>query len=33
MTNCTAIHPRLHALIGDIAADVPKTSHARSSAP
>lgn len=23
MTNRTAIHPRLHALIGDIAADVP----------
>ncbi|MCU1069371.1 hypothetical protein [Stenotrophomonas maltophilia] len=23
MTNRTAIHPRLHALIGDVAADVP----------
>ena len=33
MTNRTAIHPRLHALIGDVAADVPGTSHARSSAP
>ena len=33
MTNRTAVHPRLHALIGDIAADVPKASHSRSSAP
>lgn len=24
MTNRTAVHPRLHALIGDIAADVPE---------
>lgn len=24
MTNRTAIHPRLHALIGDVAADVPE---------
>lgn len=24
MTNRTAIHPRLHALIGDIATDVPE---------
>ncbi|EMI51068.1 hypothetical protein C405_02943 [Stenotrophomonas maltophilia AU12-09] len=23
MTNRTAVHPRLHALIGDVAADVP----------